>query len=178
MPHGKGNTCRIPKGIYCTPGLLLLWFGKNSHFVVRFPQHFRYSLTTWSQANGIWRGRRSKLSLWWWQPITVGKNKFYLLLLIQETFTVEYNCTVTTHQRFLIPNHFNIFYSSLPSQLVLQEGLSWAYTKALKSLLFLHSYFSHAKYWIENLKELKNLYISNEHWKGNIHLRINLKSFH
>lgn len=45
------------------------------------------------------------------------KNKLYLLLLIQETFTVEYNCTVTTHQRFLIPNHFNIFYTSLPLQL-------------------------------------------------------------
>lgn len=30
---------------------------------------------------------------------------------------MEYNCTVTTHQRFLIPNHFNIFYSSLPFQL-------------------------------------------------------------
>lgn len=45
------------------------------------------------------------------------KNKFYLLPLIQETFTVEYDCTVTTHQRFLIPNHFNLFYSSLPFQL-------------------------------------------------------------
>lgn len=183
---GRKHTCHTERATHLQNSkrhllysqTFIAMFCKNSHFVVRFPQHFCYSLTTWSQANGIWRGRRSKLSLWWWQPITVGKNKFYLLLLTQETFTVEYNCTVTTHQRFLIPNHFNIFYSSLPFQLVLQEGLSWAYTKALKNLLFLHSYFSHAKYWIENLKALTNLYILNEHWKGNMHLRINLKSLH
>lgn len=163
MPHGKGNTsAEFQKGStvlsdfhrYGLVRILTVNLGSIA---------FCYSLTTWSQANNIWRGGRSKVSLWWWQPITVGKNKFYLLLLTQESFTVEYYCTVTTHQRFLIPNHFNIFYSSLPFQLVLQEGLSWAYTKALKNLLFLHPYFNHTKYWIGNLKEAQNLYISNEH---------------
>lgn len=122
---------------------LLLFFFFLIWLCIYVSMTFCYSLTTWSQANDIWRGRRSKLSLWWWQPITVGKNKLYLLLLIQETFTVEYNCTVTTHQRFLIPNHFNIFYSSLPLQLDRAgRTLLSLYKKALKKIYYFCTHIS------------------------------------
>lgn len=71
------------------------------------------------------------------------KNKLYLLLLIQETFTVEYNCTVTTHQRFLIPNHFNIFYSSLPLQLDRAgRTLLSLYKKAFKKIYYFCTHIS------------------------------------
>lgn len=80
MPHWKGNTpaefqkaSTVLSDFYC-------YVCKNSHFVVRFPQHFCYSLTTWSQA---WHLKRKKVKA----IIMVvtnnhsGKNKFYLLLL-------------------------------------------------------------------------------------------------
>lgn len=108
-----------------------------------------------------------------------GKNKFYLLLLIQETFTVEYNCTVTTHQRFLIPNHLNIFYSSLPFQLDTAGRTLLSLYKSIKKSTIFTLIFQPCKILNREFEtEAKNLYISNEHWDENIHLIINFKSLH
>lgn len=87
------------------------------------------------------------------------KKKFYLLHLIYETFTVEYNCTVTTHQRFLIPNHFNIFYTSLPFRLDIARKTLLSLHKSLKNSTVFYPHISpirNSGWWI-SMKE--NTYI-------------------